>query len=305
MGGLSETLHRMHIGVEQRDSFHGVGFGDCSFGGGGGSGKRGEYEGFSNGFEGFEASHHGVPVNFNDNMSCNKNRMNYLMQNRNEHGSGCYYNGGVQLQSPGTVRPYLNDASISISLPRREMDSNGFSEGMEPWSSSQLMHHPKLASNVNNSFNGRTRAIPNSMGSMYFMAKDQYGCRFLQKVFDEGTFQDVEIIFEEIIGHIVELMMDPFGNYLVQKLLDVCNEEQRMQTVLMVTNEPGKLVRISLHTHGTRVVQKLVETIKSTNQISLVKSALEPGFLGLIKDLNGNHVIQRCLQCFSYEDNKV
>ena len=385
MGGLSETFHRMHIGDEQRDRFHGVGFGDCSFGGGGGgggSGKRGEYEGFSNGFEGFEASHHGVPMNFNDNMRLkllalqggyresdsmgsylsynqsnglcsgsgyNKNRMNYLMQNRNEHGSGCYYNRGVQLQNPGTIRPYLNDASISISLPRREMDSNRFSEGMEPWSSSQLMNHPKLASNVNNSFNGRTKAIPNStaphsimsmkgasgieaftcednfilqgnslsyainkksntsrdhkknshieiaaqsqrgksseldsyssigricenglslssdyplpltptfsslaevQGSIYFMAKDQYGCRFLQKVFDEGTFQDVEIVFEEIIGHIVELMMDPFGNYLVQKLLDVCNEEQRMQIVLMVTNEPGKLVRISLHTHG-------------------------------------------------------
>ena len=53
------------------------------------------------------------------------------------------------------------------------------------------------------------------------------------------------------------------------------------------------------------MVQKLVETIKTKNQISLVKSALEPGFLDLIKDLNGNHVIQRCLQCLSYEDNKV
>lgn len=53
------------------------------------------------------------------------------------------------------------------------------------------------------------------------------------------------------------------------------------------------------------MVQKLVETVKTTNQISLVKSALEPGFLDLIKDLNGNHVIQRCLQCLSNEDNKV
>ncbi len=53
------------------------------------------------------------------------------------------------------------------------------------------------------------------------------------------------------------------------------------------------------------MVQKLVETVKTRRQISLVKSALEPGFLDLIKDLNGNHVIQRCLQCLSNEDNKV
>lgn len=48
-----------------------------------------------------------------------------------------------------------------------------------------------------------------------------------------------------------------------------------------------------------------MESIKTRKQISLVKSALRPGFLNLIRDLNGNHVIQRCLQCLSTEDNEV
>lgn len=56
---------------------------------------------------------------------------------------------------------------------------------------------------------------------------------------------------------------------------------------------------------STRVVQKLIKTIRTREQISLVKSALEPGFLDLVKDLNGNHVIQRCLQFLSMEDNEV
>ncbi|KAF5461871.1 hypothetical protein F2P56_017934 [Juglans regia] len=141
-------------------------------------------------------------------------------------------------------------------------------------------------------------------GYIYFLAKDQYGCRFLQRVFDKGACQDVQIIFNEIIGHVVELITDPFGNYLVQKLLDVCNEEQRMQIVLKVTNQSGQLMRISLDPHGTRVVQKLIETVETKKQISLLSSALELGFLTLVKDPNGNHVIQRCLQCFSNEDNK-
>lgn len=55
----------------------------------------------------------------------------------------------------------------------------------------------------------------------------------------------------------------------------------------------------------TRVIQKLIETLNTKQEISLVVSVLEPGFLALIKDLNGNHVIQRCLQCLSNEDNKV
>ncbi|MBA0595726.1 putative pumilio homolog 8, chloroplastic [Gossypium raimondii] len=142
-------------------------------------------------------------------------------------------------------------------------------------------------------------------GCINYMAKDQNHCRFLQRIFDEGSCLDVQIIFNEIIDNIVELMMDPFGNYLVQKLLDVCTEEQRLQIVHMVTKESGQLVRISLNTYGTRVVQKLIETLKSREEVSLIKSALKPGILDLIKDLNGNHVLQRFLQCLGNEDNKI
>ncbi|KAE9605479.1 putative armadillo-like helical, pumilio, RNA binding domain-containing protein [Lupinus albus] len=141
-------------------------------------------------------------------------------------------------------------------------------------------------------------------GNIHLIAKDQYGCRFLQRVFDEGTPEDVQEIFNEIINHVVELMMNPFGNYLMQKLLDVCTEEQRTRMLLIITEEPGQLVRISLNTHGTRVVQKLIETLRTRQQISLAVSALEPGFLSLIKDLNGNHVVQHCLLCLSNEDKR-
>jgi len=56
---------------------------------------------------------------------------------------------------------------------------------------------------------------------------------------------------------------------------------------------------------STRVVQKLIESLRTRQQISLAVSALEPGFLALIKDLNGNHVVQRCLLCLSNEDNRA
>ncbi|XP_076920754.1 pumilio homolog 9-like [Bidens hawaiensis] len=140
---------------------------------------------------------------------------------------------------------------------------------------------------------------------IFAMAKDQHGCRLLQKIFDEGNPQHVQTVFNEIIGHVVELMINPFGNYFIQKLLEVCNEEQRTRVLIAITREPRGLVQISMNTHGTRVVQKVIETLKTRQQIKLVISAIERGFLDLIKDLNGNHVIQRCLQCFSNEDNKV
>ena len=45
------------------------------------------------------------------------------------------------------------------------------------------------------------------------------------------TIQDFQIIFNELINHVVELMTNPFGNYPMQKLLEVCSEEQRTKNV--------------------------------------------------------------------------
>ncbi|KAL6008148.1 hypothetical protein ACLOJK_033654 [Asimina triloba] len=147
-------------------------------------------------------------------------------------------------------------------------------------------------------------SVDEVIGKIYLMARDQYGCRFLQKKFAEGSPEDVQKIFVEIIGHIVELMTDPFGNYLVQKLLEVCNEDQRMQILHAVTRREDDIVNISCNMHGTRAIQKVIETIKTPEQISMVVSALKNGVVKLMKDANGNHVAQRCLSCLLPEHSK-
>ena len=93
-------------------------------------------------------------------------------------------------------------------------------------------------------------------------------------------------------AQVVELMVDPFGNYLVQKLLDCCTEEQRLR-ILQAVAEPRlagvnsavapehggaaaaealvglpQLVGVALNTHGTRAAQKLVETLHTAQQAS-------------------------------------
>ncbi|KAF3338079.1 putative pumilio 8 [Carex littledalei] len=141
-------------------------------------------------------------------------------------------------------------------------------------------------------------------GNVYLFANDQNGCRFLQKKLEEGK-ESIDLIFNGILSHIIELSVNPFGNYLMQKMIQRCNEEQRMHIVAFLTGDPSELVRVSLDIHGTRTVQKLVETIKTKEEISLVMSALQAGFLDIVKDLNGNHVIQRCLQSFDGDDNKL
>jgi hypothetical protein len=82
-----------------------------------------------------------------------------------------------------------------------------------------------------------------------------------------------------------------------------CSEEQRLEVLKQVCDK-GQIVEVALNTHGTRAVQKLIETLTSREQRALVISALGPGVVSLIKDLNGNHVVQRCLQRLGPDDSQ-
>ncbi|KAF8128321.1 hypothetical protein K438DRAFT_2000386 [Mycena galopus ATCC 62051] len=79
-------------------------------------------------------------------------------------------------------------------------------------------------------------------GEIPVLCKDQHGCRYLQKKLEEG--------------HFVDLMTDPFGNYLCQKILEYSTDEQRNVICDSIAQD---LVKISLNMHGTRAVQKMID----------------------------------------------
>ncbi|MBA0595557.1 hypothetical protein Gorai_012424 [Gossypium raimondii] len=141
-------------------------------------------------------------------------------------------------------------------------------------------------------------------GRLVALAKDQYGCKFLQKSVEKASKEEIDMVFMEVIDHVCELMSNSFANLVVQKVVDVCSEEQKNQILLMVIKNRFRLVEICLNLHGARAVQKLLEKLTTQQQISLFMSALSPGAVALSKDLNGHRVIQYCLKNFSDEDNK-
>lgn len=129
-------------------------------------------------------------------------------------------------------------------------------------------------------------------GALYELCKDQHGCRYLQRKLEDGNEENIQAIFVETCPHIIELMTDPFGNYLCQKLFEYCNDEQR--TALINTAAPA-LTTIALNQHGTRALQKMIEYVRTPEQIDNIIRALSGRVVDLVQDLNGNHVVQKCL----------
>lgn len=128
---------------------------------------------------------------------------------------------------------------------------------------------------------------------IYYLCKDQHGCRFLQRQLELFGDEAATKIFNEIQLNVIELMIDPFGNYLVQKLLQRVSPPQRLA---LVKNASPQFVRIALDPHGTRALQKLIECISIQEEYEIVVESLKAYVVLLSRDLNGNHVIQKCLQ---------
>ncbi|KAG6895519.1 hypothetical protein C0992_000863 [Termitomyces sp. T32_za158] len=117
-------------------------------------------------------------------------------------------------------------------------------------------------------------------GEIPALCKDQHGCRYLQKKLEEGNPDHRDMIFFETFKHFAELMTDPFGNYLCQKLLEYSTDEQRN---LLCDSVAQDLVNISLNMHGTRAVQKMVDFLSTRRQAKVATHR------------HGCCVLQRCI----------
>ncbi|KAG5185401.1 armadillo-type protein [Tribonema minus] len=139
-------------------------------------------------------------------------------------------------------------------------------------------------------------------GRVYSMSGDQMGCRQLQYMLGDGGPEVATAILAEVQDHLADLMTDPFGNYLFQKLLEHVSDDERASVVFAVAH---RLTMSGMSLHGTRSVQKVVELARSPTERAAVVQALENSVVDLATNPNGNHVIQRVLQHFSAEGDSM
>lgn len=206
--------------------------------------------------------------------------------------------GITPLPSPGLYGPYVGVANpIFHAAPFGAYPVLPVTKVNDPM---QARPMPKRTHDGETNRYATTNLVEH-VNEIYGLCKDQHGCRYLQKKLEEKNPQHVQMIFQETHMHVVELMTDPFGNYLCQKLLEYATDEQR---TVLVNNAAPQLVKIALNQHGTRALQKMIEYLSTPTQIQTIVNALKTKVVELIQDLNGNHVIQKCLNRLSAEDSQ-
>jgi mRNA-binding protein PUF3 len=90
-------------------------------------------------------------------------------------------------------------------------------------------------------------------------------------------------------------MTDVFGNYVIQKLFEHGNQSQKK---ILANNMRGHVLALSTQMYGCRVVQKALEHVLTDQQAVMVKELDGPNkqVLKVIKDQNGNHVVQKAIE---------
>ncbi|KAK3985558.1 armadillo-type protein [Cladorrhinum sp. PSN332] len=217
---------------------------------------------------------------------------------------------GYNTYLPGMMQNLSISGPTSSMFPPSQAFTTGYSPQFNPAPASRP-HQPvdsqarviqarrNQDSDVMARFNNMT--LDQVRGNVYGMCKDQHGCRFLQKQLESRQREAIRTIWLETNQHVVELMTDPFGNYLCQKLLEFCEEDER---TALIQNASTNMVDIALNQHGTRALQKMIENVSSPVQVNLIIEALRHQVVDLIQDLNGNHVIQKCLNKLSTHDSR-
>jgi Pumilio-family RNA binding repeat len=222
--------------------------------------------------------------------------------NNNNVGAGA----GAYRSNFDMDRMYMND----LGLPRGDdyglgaggVDGGAAGLGIGAAIAQQFQTDPAVASLYASPQRPPLDAL---LGQIRRLSRDQVGCRLVQQALDEEGQMAATLILQEGLPFWGEAMVDPFGNYLFQKILEKVTPDER---VMLVKSVSTRLVNASLNLHGTRSVQKVVElcAVDEQNGVAckneeeetaadILTKSLAPAAARLCIDSHGNHVIQRII----------
>ncbi|KAF3320904.1 hypothetical protein FCM35_KLT15038 [Carex littledalei] len=126
---------------------------------------------------------------------------------------------------------------------------------------------------------------------------DQQGSQYLQEKLETATDEEKDTIFEEIIPIAMNLIIDVFGNFVIQKYLDYGSLAQIRELANILL---GNVVKLAFHKHGCHVLQTALEVVDMDKRVSMAQE-LDGYVIRCSYDQHGSHVISKVIECVPEE----
>ena len=148
---------------------------------------------------------------------------------------------------------------------------------------------------------------------LVLMIKSQSGSKSIQKKIEEKQNEFTTKLYEQIKNNLVEIINDQYGNYVIQKLVEHCDKKIISQMLKKLyygnngeNNFKNYLLEISINPYGTRALQKMLENLGNNmteEDINILLKFSQGNIYQMMKDINGNHVIQSIIENIKNKDH--
>ncbi|KAF0898097.1 hypothetical protein E2562_001758 [Oryza meyeriana var. granulata] len=106
----------------------------------------------------------------------------------------------------------------------------------------------------------RAQIISKLAGQVVTMSQNKFASNVIEKCFQHGDIAERDLLIREIVeqtegnDNLLAMMKDQYANYVVQKILETCNEQQRE---LLLSRVKGHLQALRKYTYGKHIVSRV------------------------------------------------
>ncbi|KAL6008147.1 Pumilio 12 [Asimina triloba] len=125
------------------------------------------------------------------------------------------------------------------------------------------------------------------------LATDRHGCCVLQKCLQHLDGGQKHRLMSEITSNALSLSQDPFGNYVVQFIID---QGVQWATADVLDQLEGSYGHLSMQKYSSNVVEKCLKSAGPDHLAGIIQELINSPQLGeILQDPFGNYVVQSAL----------
>jgi hypothetical protein len=251
-----------------------------------------------------------IGYNNNNNFHKNKKQKKHYQNNNNINN---FQND--MFNDPQRMMYYNQMNSLNMNMnnnpyfPQNNINNQGY-----PHFTNNNHQQNNNNNNNNNDYNKRKKIkkLDNNLymdkplsylaKNLNLLGKDQGACRYLQNLLDDHPLETIQYLYDPLCENILQLITDQFGNYLIQKIILYLNEEQLFKIMQIISQN---FFEICINTYGTRVLQKIIECLKTPKLSNYFFQLMKPLVTPLLKELNGTFVVQKFANIHKKYSNEI
>jgi len=136
-------------------------------------------------------------------------------------------------------------------------------------------------------------------GGWAALARHRYGCRVEERLIEQFPEEMLGLLMTAVIADTHTLCCHPYGNYVVQHVLEHGSKERRAQIVTVLVQDD--IVSLAQHNVASNVVRKAIEFCGSEGQQTLARAilAVNGGFLAMGCSRYGSQAARQLLEALS------